>query len=240
MNYDRPELLDRLAAEYVFGSMTPLARRRFHRLRRQLPAAEAAARDWERRLMPLSSVVPEQVPPPRLWDVIDKRTGGGRASAAARGWRAWLQPALGLAFGVLATIGVVKLDPGAFVPIDAIVQSRGTLPESYVGLLTDAQNNPALLLSSTRHGRTLAIKRLRALEVPVGRIAVLWALPRDGKPFVVGTVPPGEHATLPLADEAEKLFFTVPRLAVSLEAAVPGPGATPAEFVLSGHCVKLW
>ncbi|HSV18835.1 MAG TPA: anti-sigma factor [Casimicrobiaceae bacterium] len=240
MNYDRPELLDRLAAEYVFGSMTPLARRRFHRLRRQLPAAEAAARDWERRLMPLSTVVPAEPPPSRLWDAIDQRTGGARTKSPSRGWRAWLQPALGLAFGVLATIGFVQLYPEALVPIDSIVQSRGTLPQSYVGLLTDAQNNPVLLLSSTRHGRTLAIKRLRPLDVPAGRIAVLWALPRDGRPFVVGALPSGEHATMPLADESEKLFFTVPRLAVSFESVQPGPDGAPGDFVLSGHCVKLW
>jgi anti-sigma-K factor RskA len=240
MNYDRPELLDRLAAEFVFGSMTPLARRRFQRLRRQLPAADAAARDWERRLMPLSTVVPAAAPPAGVWDAIDQRTGGGRATASARGWRAWLQPALGLAFGVLATVGFVQLFPDAIVPIDSIVQARGTLPQSYVGLLTDAQNNPVLLLSSTRHGRTLSIKRLRALDVPAGRVAVLWALPREGKPFVVGALPPGEHATMPLADESEKLFFTVPRLAVSLEPALPGKDATPSAFVLSGHCVKLW
>jgi anti-sigma-K factor RskA len=240
VNYDRPELLDRLAAEYVFGSMTPLARRRFQRLRRQLPSADAAARDWERRLMPLSSVVPAEAPPARLWDAIDARTGAPRARPATRGWRAWLQPVLGLAFGVLATIGFVQLYPDAVVPVDTIVQSRGTLPQSYVGLLTTSQDVPVLLLSSTRHGRTLAIKRLRPLDVPAGRIAVLWALPRDGKPFVVGALPPGEHATMPLADESEKLFFTVPRLAVSFETALPAAGATPSEFVVSGHCVKLW
>jgi len=239
VNYDRPELLDRLAAEYVFGSMTPLARRRFQRLRRQLPAADAAAGDWERRLMPLSIVLPALPPPARLWEAIDQRTGA-TGTPAPRGWRAWLRPALGVAFGVLATLGFIQLYPDAIVPIDSIVQSRGTLPQSYVGLLTNPQNDPVLLLSSTRHGRTLSIKRLRPLEVPADRVAVLWALPRDGKPFVVGALPPGEHATLPLADESEKLFFTVPRLAVSFEGALPAAGAAPSAFVLSGHCVKLW
>lgn len=237
MNYNRPELLDRLAAEYVFGSLTPLARRRFHRLRRQLPAAEAAAAQWERRLMPLSASVPAQPPPAAVWVAIDRRTGG---RAAAEGWRSWLKPALGFAFGILATAGLVQLYPDALVPIDSIVQSRSTLPQSYVGLLTDAPGNPVLLLSSTRHGRVLSVKRLRPLQVPADRVAVLWALPQTGAPFVVGVVPPGDHATIALADESEKLFFTVPRLAVSFETALPAAGATPSEFVLSGNCVKLW
>jgi anti-sigma-K factor RskA len=126
------------------------------------------------------------------------------------------------------------------MPIEAIVQERGTLPQSYVGLLTDAQNNAVLLASSTRHGRILSIKRLRPVEIPSGRVAVLWALPRDGAPFAVGVVPLAEKATLTLADTSEKLFSNVPQLAVSFEAGLPAPGATPSPFVLTGHCVKLW
>jgi anti-sigma-K factor RskA len=71
-------------------------------------------------------------------------------------------------------------------------------------------------------------------------VLVLWALPRDGKPFVVGSVPAGDKGNIPLADTSEKLFSNVPRLGVSLEAALPAPGAAPSAFVLTGHCVKLW
>jgi anti-sigma-K factor RskA len=78
------------------------------------------------------------------------------------------------------------------------------------------------------------------VQVPSGRVAVLWALPRDGAPFAVGIVPMAEKATLTLADTSEKLFFDVPRLAVSFETALPASGATPSPFVLTGHCVKLW
>ena len=145
----------------------------------------------------------------------------------------------GFAFGVIATLGVIGLFPEV-LPIEAIVQERGTLPQSYVGLLTDAQNNAVLLASSTRYGRILSIKRLRSVDVPSGRVAVLWALPRDAAPFVVGVVPLAEKGTLTLADTSEKLFTNVPRLAVSFETGVPAPGATPSPFVLTGHCVKLW
>lgn len=238
MNYDDPKLLDRLAAEYVFGPMPARARKRFERLRRQLPAAERAALDWERRLMPLSGSVPSERPPARVWNAIDERTGGGTRSASTASWT-WLRPLWGLAFGVLATLGVVRLFPGV-LPIDAIVQQRGTLPQSYVGLLTDAQNNAVLLASSTRYGRTLSIKWLRPIEAPAGRVPVLWALPRDGAPFVVGVAPAASTAPVALADTSEKLFFNVPRLAVSFETGVPAPGVAPSPFVLTGHCVKLW
>jgi hypothetical protein len=56
----------------------------------------------------------------------------------------------------------------------------------------------------------------------------------------VAVVPSGDKATLTLTDTSEKLFFDVPRLAVSFENGTPAPGATPSAFVLTGHCVKLW
>ena len=238
MNYDDPDLLDRLAAEYVVGSLSSRARRRFNRLRHSLPAADKAVLEWERRLMPLSGSVPSERPPARVWDTIDRRTGGGARRASAGVWK-WLSPVGGLAFGVLATLAVVRLFPNA-TPIETLVQERATLPQSYVGILTDARNTPVLLASSARYGRILSLKRLRAVDVPPGRVAVLWALPSDRAPFAVGVVPPGDKATVTLADTSEKLFSDVPRLAVSFEAGMPPPGAAPSAFVLTGHCVKLW
>ena len=55
----------------------------------------------------------------------------------------------------------------------------------------------------------LTVKLLQPLQVPEGQVAQLWALPRDGAPFLVGVVPARGSATLALTDSAEKLFFTV-------------------------------
>lgn len=249
MNYDRPELLDRLAAEYVFGTLSGRARRRFERLRRTLPAADAAARAWEERTAPLAASVQAARPSPELWDAIDRRTGGARAVSAANaareakassGWSSFLKPALGFALGVIAALGVVRLYPDAVVGIDEIVQARGTLPQSYVGLLTDREGVPTVLASSTRHGTTLTLKILKPIEVPAGKVLQLWALPTNAAPFPVGVVPATGRGTIQLPDTSEKLFSNVPRLGVSLEDRPAAAGATPGEFILTGHCVKLW
>jgi anti-sigma-K factor RskA len=65
-------------------------------------------------------------------------------------------------------------------------------------------------------------------------------LPRDGAPFRLGTIPPGEHGSVPLADTSERLLSNVTLLAVSLEDASDNAGPSPSAFVLAGHCVKLW
>ena len=142
-------------------------------------------------------------------DGIDRRTGGERAAVASGGglWT-WLRPALGLAFGVLATLGVVRLYPTAFVPVDQIVQERGALPASYVGLLTDKDGVPTVLASSTRHGTRMTLKILRPIEVPPGKVLQMWALPREGAPFPLGTIPHRDKGEFTMSDTSEKLRRT--------------------------------
>jgi len=240
MNYDRPELLDRLASEYVFGTLPGRARKRFERLRRTLPAAEAAARAWEERLMPLSGPVAAVQPSARVWAAIDRRTGGTASAARPlRSWADFWRPALGFAFGIVVALAVVRLYP-AIVPIDEIVQERGTLPQSYVGLLTDRDGAPVVLASSTRHGKKMTIKILKPIDVPAGKLLQLWALPKEGAPFPLGVVPAKGRGEFLMADTSERLLSNVPRLAVSVEERPAAPGAVPAPFLLTGHCVKLW
>jgi anti-sigma-K factor RskA len=240
MKYEHPELLERLAAEYVLGTMSARARRRFQAILRASPAAQRAVQIWERRLGPLAQTVPPEQPSASTWQAIDRRTGGRGAQATVGGWFAWLKPALGVAFGVIATLGLVRLYPDAIVPVDDIVQSRGTLPASYVGLLTDAANNPVVLASSTRHGKTMSIKMLRKVDVPTGKVLQLWALPKEGAIFPLGVVPAEGKGTFQMTDTSEKLLSAVPRLAVSIEDAPAPAGTKPAPFVLTGNCVKLW
>lgn len=239
MNYDRPELLDRLAAEYVLGTMSGLVRRRFERIARALPAAQRALTDWERRLTPLAQSVPPVAPSARLWDEIDRRTGG-RTAESSPGWLAWLKPLLGVAFGAVLTAGIVKLYPGSFVSVDQIIQERGTLPASYVGLLTDKEGHPVVLASSTRHGKLMSIKILRKVDVPPGKTLQLWAVPKEGAAFPLGVVPAEGKGSFTMADTSEKLLAAVPRLGVSVEDAPAKPGSTPGPFLLTGNCVKLW
>ena len=140
----------------------------------------------------------------------------------------------------IGTIAFVRVAPDAVVPIAEIVQARGTLPESYVGLLTDSTGAATILASSTRHGRTMSIKVLRPIDVPAGKVLALWALPRGGEPFPLGVVPREGKESFEMPDTSEKLLSNVPRLAVSIEDAPANAGDTPAGFILTGHCVKLW
>ena len=246
MNYDHPELLDRLAAKFALGTLGGHARRRFERLQRELPAARAAVLAWDERLAGLASSVPPVAPPDRVWAAIDARTAPrGAAASAKAGWLTRLfKPAMGFAFGAAMTASVVMTNPALFVSLDRLAQEEEALPQSYVGLLTDGNNQPTLLVSSTRQGTRVSVKFLRPVAVPAGRVIQVWALPKDGAPFPLGVAAPADppnSTTFEIAASSDKLLSTVLKLAVSFEPApVTGAAAPSGDFVLSGFCVKLW
>jgi len=233
MNYLLPERLDLLAREYVLGTLTGGARRRFERVLNQAPAAGRAVAAWQERLTVLSASLPPMAPRSAVWQGLEQRL-----FAPPRKSPGWWRAFGGVLAGVLLCTVVLRVQPGLI----GLEPQAETLPASYVGLLTDSEGKPAVLASSRRHGRQLTIKLLQPLSVPSGRVAQLWALPRDGSAaFPVGVVTAGGSSTLALSDESEKLFSTVSRLAVSLEDKAAKAGDQPTQpFVLSGHCVKLW
>ena len=158
-------------------------------------------------------------------------------------WSSLWKPALGFAFGAVLTFALVQLMPGGFVSLDELAQREQALPQSYVGLLLDREGTPTLLISSTRHGTRVTVKSLRPVAVPAGKVAQVWALPKEGAAFPIGvatpTKPPGS-TSFEMSATSEKLLSNVTRLAVSFEDAPARAGAVPSEFVLIGPCVKLW
>ena len=243
MNYLLPERLERLAREYALGTLAGPARRRFERVLRIAPAAARAVGAWQERLGGLAGAVPPMQPSESVWRRLEERLFVS-ARAVPRGPLQWLwgvlsARALGRALaGVLLCAVLLRLQPGLI----GLEPESAVLPQSYVGLLLDSAGKPTVLASSKRHGRLMTVKLLQPVVIPAGSVAQLWALPKDGSAaFPVGVVPGSGTASFALADTSEKLFFDVSRLAVSIEAAPARAGDKPSgDFVLSGHCVKLW
>src|SRR4051812_14126104 len=110
MDYSRPELADRLAAEYVAGTLRGAARRRFENLLPAHPLLRQATRGWEERLMPLTSAIAPVQPSGTVWRRISERIGGGDAKAASGGTWSRLAFWRGLAaFASVAAIGLAVL-----------------------------------------------------------------------------------------------------------------------------------
>jgi len=239
MNLLQPERLDRLAREYALGTLQGAARRRFERLLHEAPLTMRVVAHWQQRLGVLAGGVPAVQPREQVWDGLQQRLfAAPRRAGFWQGLQGLLAPRVlgGVLAGVLMATVVLRLQP-QWLDLEAPSEA---LPQSYVGLLVSDAGQATLLASSRRHGRSITVKLLQPIDVPSGQVARLWALPREGAPFLVGEVPSRGSATIGLPDSAEKLFFAVARLGVTIEPAGGDARAPAGPFVASGHCVKLW
>jgi anti-sigma-K factor RskA len=92
VRYDQPQLRDKLAAEYVLGTMTGRVRARCQRLLRYDAALRRDVAAWETRLAPLADLTSAVNPPARVWRAITARIGSAqetccRAACARLGRR---------------------------------------------------------------------------------------------------------------------------------------------------------
>ncbi len=253
MRYANPELIDRLVSQYVLGTLHGGARRRFVRLLVDRADVRLAVNQWEARLTPLANSIAPVQPPERLWRAIAGRTAPGltsasKASGSADSAWSWLRPASwglgGVAAGVALSAAALFTAPTLFFSTDQIAMRSGQkLPQSYVGVLTDAQGNGRLLVSSLRHGQTVTLKVIGQgdLGTPAAPLQ-LWALPPadvdGGKPFLLATVPVKGSGLAMLPDTSEKLLSKVSKLAVTQ--INPSDPSAPGAVVLTGNCAKLW
>lgn len=245
MRYSDPVLVEHLAASYALGTLSSGARRRFERLLRERADLRLVTAQWDERLGALAAAVAPRAVSPRVWEAIEARTkiAGATPSPASPSGAAWWRPAGwglgGLVGGMAMALALFVTAPTLFISLDhAALRSGERLPQSYVGLLTDAQGNGKLLVSSLRQGRTMTVKVIGPIAPPAQGRLVLWAVPAQGPAFMLGGVPTSGSAVSVLPDTSEKLLSRVTRLLVTQEtgAAPAQPGAT----VYSGNCAKLW
>ena len=252
MNYSDPDLLARLAADYVLGTMPPRTRRRFEKIALDSPAARRALRAAEEQLLPFAAQVAPRQPSDRVWRAIEARVQpAGRASSGAAatvrspgGWWQnlvfWRSGAL-VALGLFLALGVTQFGPRWWQPAPAPTAGMGGLAQSYVAVLSDTSQAPAFLVSAQRYQRDVHIKVLRPQDVPAGKVLRLWALPAAGEPLALGDLPSKEKGRLELIASAEDVLSKIPFLGVSVEnAGSPATGKPAGEFIYRGPCVKLW
>lgn len=245
------ELIDRLAADYVVGTMKGGARRRFAAALQTEPAVARAVMRWQERLLPLDDAVQPASASPALWARIEQQafgsaatratataTAAAKAAAPLRWWQRLLAPvpAGALAFGLL----LGSVGPGLWQQLAGPQGIDTQLPESYVGVLATAEGRTGLIVSSLRRGRVVDFKQVTPVAVPPGQTLFLWTLDAKGQAQAVGPMPQGNFVSVPLSQSAEQLFQRAVELAVSLEPVGSTPAQPGSAFVYRGLCGKLW
>ena len=240
MNYRRPELCDRLAAEYVLGTLHGRARARMQQLLRDDLLLQARVAFWEHKLMPMAAPLWAAAPSAKVWRAIAARVAPREMRRPW--WARWFDArTLGaLSAGLMLGLTLTLMAP-ALLERDAIdTADSSQLPQSYVGVLATADSRTGVIVSSLRHGKVMDVKQVQPVPVPEGHTLYLWALEANGTTRPIGPVPQGRFVQVPLAQTSEKLFASATELALSIETVTAAPLLPSGPYVYRGLCGKLW
>ncbi|MGN6829298.1 anti-sigma factor [Paucibacter sp. M5-1] len=226
MDYSRPDLAEKLAAEYALGVLRGGARRRFERLLPAHPALQDAVQAWQQRLQPLAAPVVPVTPPPQVWAAVQRRLFG--APERSPSW--WQRLGLWQGFAGVAGTGALALalllaqpqpvQPPLVIVLNATPEGAGFAKAGFVA-------------SVSADGGALVLKPLGELTVEQGRALELWAVPGKGAPRSLGLVSTAAAATTVLR---ARLLQDTAAFAVSLEPSGGSPtGAPTGPIVSAGH-----
>lgn len=228
---DHAELRDKLAAEYVLGTLQGGARRRFEGWMHNDAALRRTTAEWQDRLAPLAEFSTARAPRPQVWHAIEQRLGLPRPFSR---WQFWRNESLAFWRGV-------SLGSGAVAALLVVVLASRTLDApsiNYVATLTDERAQTALLLTADSRHRALNVRVLAAAPVASDQTLQLWAVPKRGAPRSLGLLAGGENK---LALPAGAIGADVALLAVSLEprGGSPNPNGPSGPILYKGNWLSV-
>jgi anti-sigma-K factor RskA len=219
MNLFTADLPERLAAEYVIGTLRGGARRRFDALLPAHPRLRDAVAAWETRLLPLALAAAPVAPSAGAWVGIETRLGWQespppgqpRLPAQVRLWRS---------IAALATVVAILMG--------AIQRFMPSAPPLIVVLHATSGEQRVLVASLSADHRELAVRPLQRVAVSSRQSLELWALPKAGAPKSLGLVAPDGLTGL----SQRHLPPDTKGLAVSVEPLGGSPTGAPTGPVL--------
>jgi len=237
MNYKDPIIRDRLAAEYVLGTMPGRARRRFEAQLRLSPALRSLVAQWEGRLTPMASSLDGVTPPRRVWHAIQRRIHGHDAAASRSVWwnsLAFWRAATGVATAAVLILGLL---------VTPAVESPTVEKTMMVVVMDDMQTQSPAMTVSWEPGENSKLIRLRVMghaEMAPDTAWELWILPGGNRPPVsLGLITTHELQTLPVPAQLAPALDKAWGLGMTVEPAGGSPTGVPSEQMLyMGQCVK--
>lgn len=253
---DKPELSDRLAAEYVLGTLTGGARRRFSGWLVRDASLRALVTEWEARLVPMAANVAPVTPPDRVWQQVSAAItplGAARKSGASiwnslAFWRGFGLAASGLAAALAVFVGV---RPPQIVERVRVVErmvekpirvSDGANPwqPSYVATLADPGGKTMLMIYVGRNSDELWVK-YEADSMPKDASLELWGLDEAGLPKSLGLIKGKGSTLIKLPAMADQSVARFKKLAVSMEPMGGSTKGVPTGPVMyQGECHTFW
>jgi len=231
MRYEDPELRERLAAEYVLGTLPSRSRRRFERLMTEDPALARVVAVWADRLALIDAATAAEDPPARVWRAVEARIAADGAPPAPAPSRFRSVPFWrGLALGATAAAA------GLIIYLTAFTGRPGPPTPAVVAVLADQSGDPSwIAVAGPRRGE-VSVSAVRPQDEDARHSFELWGIV-GGTPRPLGLLGP-RSGNVSIIRAAE-LPPPGDLLAVSLEPPAGSPTGLPTGPVLSRGKVML-
>ncbi|MEO0574307.1 MAG: anti-sigma factor [Pseudomonadota bacterium] len=230
MRYEKPEVQDRLARDYVMGVLCDAARRRCHLLRRQIPALDQRIYYWEEHLQPMADAVPSLAPSAQLWRSIDASI---TTAPAQRSPSLWSRLSFLRGFAVAASVVAMAL---VFVQLS----SGPAATVDYVAVLAGSDGDARFVVTASDQTRQMDIK---VFGNPLATDAdyQLWAVSKtDGEIRSLGLLNANASSQRALNETDWRLVGDAHELLVTAEMTGGSAIGEPSDVVISrGLCIRL-
>lgn len=223
MDYSRRDRADRLAAEFVLGSMRGAARRRFMALLPAHPTLRESVHRWHERLDPLAISVEPVPPPPRVWARVEATLFGPAPDADTAWWRRlglWQALTASVAVAALALLTVVIQVPEVRPPIVVVLSVNPDAPQAV---------QARFVASLSADGRSLVLEPIDAPPLAAAQALELWAVPAAGAPRSLGLIRSDASTTV----LRTQLLDNTAAFAVSIEPVGGSPSGAPTGPIVS-------
>jgi anti-sigma-K factor RskA len=229
---DNGPLREKLAAEYVLGTLKGGARRRFEGYMHNDAALRRTTMEWQDRLTPLAEFSSAQAPRRQVWSNIERRLNLQRAHAA---WQFWRNESVTF----WRSLGVVSTALAALLVVVITTRTLDAPALDYVATLTDEKSQTALVLTGDSSHKAMTVRLVGAASVPSDKSLELWAVPKQGNPRSLGLV--GGSAEVKLALTQAAIGDDVALLAVTLEpkGGSPNPNGPTGPILYKGSWVRV-
>jgi anti-sigma-K factor RskA len=181
---NKPALQQKLAAEYVLGTLRGAARRRFETWMQQDAALQQVVREWQGNLMPMAEFSTAKRPTSGVWIALEKRLKLRINDRWAFMRNIFENLSFWLGLGVISTTA-------ALVMISVLLskQVEQTLPvNNYVATLSDDKSQPIAVISSDVKHKQLVVRFVTAQAIASDKSLELWAVSKEGKTKSLGLV----------------------------------------------------
>jgi anti-sigma-K factor RskA len=224
MKTSNRELLDRLAAEYVLGTLRFRARKRFERWLLS-PQVGALVNAWEERLAGLEPPHKAIAPPANVWRGIETRLELRKLtrSSATR----YLAIAASLLFFAMLGLFAVRDFSGR-----GTVTPPAQLAATQQAFIEEDAQTIYWRVELLGNNQELRVHVHKAHALPAGKALELWVLPAQGNPVSLGLLPLAGEEHLVLNETQRAALNGAIKLAVSLEPAGGSPTGLPTGPVL--------